>query len=565
MTNSKIFWPIYIAAVLAFVTLFAFLYKNFIFDNRDPMQVVYTSQPQAEERHASVEDRVERQIPNLTVDPKVIAAGTSPEGNDFVYRVYAQDNTRISSYSRSVPVSFGAPYSYSDIEGITCFRGNNFNNTASYGLAKVFTKELEVAWDYSIGYIDDWTGVGWNGQPLIVKWTADDIKGQNFRQEYKSRDSLIEVIYGTMDGNVYFLDSETGKPTRNGTINIGAPIKGTVTLDPRGLPILYVGQGVNTNGGEYVPFKYRIFSLVDFELLYAINMEDSAAGRNWGASDSTLKVDKSTDTAFICGENGLVYSLKLNTSFDREAYKVSVSPEIVKYYYQPLVSGNYGIESTPAFFKSYMYVQDNNGTLQCIDVNSFKPQWVLDVTDDSDGAIVLEVESGDKLSLYTACEVDKQSGTYISVLRKVNAMTGEVLWHRNVNCSMDKDVTGGTLACPLVGKANIDDLVYYSVARTDGSYRGRLYALDKATGSIVWTKEMPYYCWSSPTAFYTSSGDGYIIQCDSMGFMYLFDGRTGETLYKLNLNANIEGSPAIYGNTIVVGTRGQRIYGVVIK
>ena len=47
--------------------------------------------------------------------------------------------------------------------------------------------------------------------------------------------------------------------------------------------------------------------------------------------------------------------------------------------------------------------------------------------------------------------------------------------------------------------------------------------------------------------------------------MYLFDGRTGETLYKLNLNANIEGSPAIYGNTIVVGTRGQRIYGVVIR
>lgn len=565
MANSKIFWPIYVTVVLACITLFSFLYKNFIFVTRNPLDEVYRPPVESVVKHGSVEDRVERQIPDLTVDLSAIALVNTPSKCDFVHKVYTLDNKVVTGFNREHQVSFGAPFYYSSVEGITCFRGNNFNNNAAYGLVTLETGELEVAWSTSIGYIDDWTGVGWNGQPLIVKWDAEDLKGQNFKDEYKERDSLVEVIYGTLDGKVYFLDYETGEYTRTGTIDIGAPIKGTVTLDPRGYPVLFVGQGDNVNNGRYVNFKFRIYSLVDFTILYTINMEENIAGRTWSASDSTVKVDKDSDTAFICGENGLIYSMRLNTQFDEEAYTISLSPEVTKYYYEPLVSGTYGIESTPAFYKNYMFVQDNNGTMQCIDINTFEPLWVLDLSDDSDGAIVLEVESDNTLALYTACGVDKQEKDGYSLLRKINAMTGEIIWTKYVYCSLDKAVTGGTLACPLVGKCNMDNLVYYSVARTDGTYRGRLYAMDKNTGAVVWTKEMPYYCWSSPTAVYTEEGRGYIIQCDSMGYMYLFDGETGETLYKLNLEANIEGSPAVYGNTIVVGTRGQRIYGVVIK
>lgn len=565
MANSKIFWPIYVTVVLAFVTLFSFMYKNFIFVTRDPLKEVYKPPVESVVQHGSVEDRVERQIPDLFVDLSTIAISNTPAKYDFLYRVYSSDNKIINDYTRETPVSFGAPYFYSSVEGITCFRGNNFNNTAAYGLVTVETGELEVAWSTNIGNIDDWTGVGWNGQPLIVKWDAEDLQGQNFKDKYKSAESLVEVIYGTLDGKVYFLDYETGEYTRTGTIDIGAPIKGTVTLDPRGYPILFVGQGDNLNGGSYVAFKFRIYSLVDFSLLHTINMEESIANRSWAASDATVKVDKDSDTAFICGENGLIYSLKLNSQFDEEEYTISIKPDTVKYFYEPLISGTYGIEATPGFFKNYMYIQDNNGTLQCIDVNTFEPLWVLDVTDDSDCALVLEVESDNSLALYTANEVDKQNKDGYSILRKIDAMTGEVLWSKYVYCSLDKAVTGGTLACPLVGKCNIDNLVYFSVARTDGTYRGRLYAMDKNSGAVVWSKDLPYYCWSSPTAVYTEDGKGYIIQCDSMGYMYFLDGETGETIYKLNLEANVEGSPAVYGNTIVVGTRGQKIYGVVIK
>ncbi|SKC82258.1 hypothetical protein SAMN02194393_03734 [Maledivibacter halophilus] len=60
-------------------------------------------------------------------------------------------------------------------------------------------------------------------------------------------------------------------------------------------------------------------------------------------------------------------------------------------------------------------------------------------------------------------------------------------------------------------------------------------------------------------------GEAYILQCDSAGKMYLIEGSSGEILDKISLGSNVEGSPAVYENMIVVGTRGQRIYGIKIK
>ena len=71
--------------------------------------------------------------------------------------------------------------------------------------------------------------------------------------------------------------------------------------------------------------------------------------------------------------------------------------------------------------------------------------------------------------------------------------------------------------------------------------------------------------WSSPVAVYDAKGDGYIIQCDSDGNMFLIDGRTGVLKSTVNLGKNIEASPAVFGNTIVVGTRGKKIYGIVLE
>ena len=89
--------------------------------------------------------------------------------------------------------------------------------------------------------------------------------------------------------------------------------------------------------------------------------------------------------------------------------------------------------------------------------------------------------------------------------------------------------------------------------------------IDKETGEIVWKTKLNNYLWSSPVDFYDKDGNGYIIQCDSAGNMFLIDGNTGEILNTITLDANIEASPAIYEDMIVVATRAGSIYGIEIE
>lgn len=59
-----------------------------------------------------------------------------------------------------------------------------------------------------------WPGVGWTGQPLIIHWDEDVRRLMNINSEFKDSD-LVEVIYPTLDGNIYFLNLVDGRPTRD--------------------------------------------------------------------------------------------------------------------------------------------------------------------------------------------------------------------------------------------------------------------------------------------------------------------------------------------------------------
>jgi len=65
--------------------------------------------------------------------------------------------------------------------------------------------------------------------------------------------------------------------------------------------------------------------------------------------------------------------------------------------------------------------------------------------------------------------------------------------------------------------------------------------------------------------FYDAEGKGYIIQCDSVGNMYLIEGATGKVCFNINLGSNIESSPAIFNDRIVVATRGGEICCIKVK
>ena len=84
-----------------------------------------------------------------------------------------------------------------------------------------------------------------------------------------------------------------------------------------------------------------------------------------------------------------------------------------------------------------------------------------------------------------------------------------------------------------------------------------LVAMDKATGDVIWAHAMDAYSYSSPVAVYSEAGQGWIIQCCSNGTIYLLDGLTGATVSTLQVAGIIEGSPAVYGDTMVFGTTGK--------
>jgi len=65
-------------------------------------------------------------------------------------------------------------------------------------------------------------------------------------------------------------------------------------------------------------------------------------------------------------------------------------------------------------------------------------------------------------------------------------------------------------------------------------------------------------------AVYTDTGKAYIVICDSVGRVRLVDAK-GNILDTLEFGSNIEASPALFNNTLVVGTRGQQIYGIKIS
>lgn len=470
---------------------------------------------------------------------------------------------KVDDYRRQEPVVFGPASEYCEPDGITTFRGNNYRNSASFGYADILEEKLEKVWSIKIGYIDIWTGVGWNGQPSIIKWN-DDIKSKmNLYKNKKNKADLKEVIYATLDGKIYFLDLDDGSYTRP-QINIGAPLKGSVTVDPRGYPLLYSGQGIDEVNGKKVKIGFRIFSLIDQKLLYFINGIDQSAYRRWGAFDSTPLLHKESDTLFECGENGILYSIKLNTAFDSAKGTLSINPEEVKYRYSLAGKNRMGIENSIAIYKNYSYFVDNDGILQCVDLNTLSPVWVRNVSDDTDSTIAIEDLGKSEVSLYTANEVDHQGIDGYSYVRKINALTGKLLWEKKYKCTY-AETNGGALASPVIGKNDIENLVIYNLAKAYKINGSKIIAFDKKTGEEVWVIDLENYSWSSPVDVYTKEGKSYIIQSDSAGYMYLIEGKSGKILDKLPVGANIEGSPAVFDNMLVVGTRGQKIWGIRLK
>ena len=154
---------------------------------------------------------------------------------------------------------------------------------------------------------------------------------------------------------------------------------------------------------------------------------------------------------------------------------------------------------------------------------------------------------------------------YLSVY-KLDAATGEIIWEYPFECTRDGDVSGGVQASPLLGQegSDIEDLVIYALARTPTLWKGRIVALNKYTGEVVWETETGNYSWSSPIAFYNEDGKSFIFTANASGICRILDGASGEVLTTIDLGQTTEASPVAFNDMIVIGTR-EGVYGYKIS
>ncbi|MBO5129128.1 MAG: PQQ-binding-like beta-propeller repeat protein [Oscillospiraceae bacterium] len=520
----------------------------------DPSEI-----PSGEETVAPTED------PRVNFHPAMTSL-SDPANWEVTWEIIENDEI-VESYTRQEPISFGEGSDYFALPGIATFRGGNYRDNATYGTAEVTNGTLTKVWSHGIGVYNNWGGCAWTGQPLVVQWDDETKAIMNLYDSKKNKEDLVEVIYATLDGNIHFYDLEDGTKTRD-DIFMGMNFKGAGAIDPRGYPLMYVGSGIFN--GNKAPRMY-VVSLIDGSILYEYGNKDPFAERNWSAFDSSPLVDAETDTLIWPGENGLLYTIKLNTEYDKSAGTISVSPDTpVKTRYSTAVSDDryLGYESSVSIVDRYLYVSENGGMFYCVDLNTMELVWAQDTLDDSNSSPVFEWGEDGNGYIYTAPSLHwtATKGAGSVTIYKLNAQTGEVVWDYTRDCVTVTDVSGGVQATPLLGKkgTEIEGMVIYVIARTPAAYDGVMIAFDTETGEVIWEMDTRNYAWSSPVAFYTEDGEAYIAIVNASGKIRLVDGATGEILYALGFDQTTEASPVIFGNMMVLGTR-EGIYGVKIS
>ncbi len=511
-------------------------------------------------------------------DPSLYFSGTALEVNGVV----------TDSYSRAVPIEFTEEFlnNFTTHEGIITFRGNYGRSLSSYGTAAISEDKFDDAtWNFKTGKflkcdgVNYWSGNGWTGQPLAVKWDAKTRNLMDLYPSAKSKTNLVEVIYPGMDGKIHFLDMETGKETRD-AINVGMTFKGTCSLHPD-YPLLICGSGDSATGlfGEQVSARIFIYSLIDGQKLYEIGANDSFAPRIWHAYDSSPVFCTAADTVICPGENGLIYTVHLNTEYNPETGELRVDPdEIVKYAYysktadERFEDGEYGngsgSESSAVVYDHYLFFGDNGGIFQCLDLNTMQPVWVQDLYEDINSSPVFETTEDGQKFIYVATTLKFHYDEHHlgeACIYKLNAMNGEIVWKKPYEVHTVLGLAGGFLSSGASGKGEISDYLFYSVSKVPDVDTAYIVAISKKTGEEYWRLELNCDAWSSGCLVYGTDGKARLVQCCGNGKILLLEAATGKTLDTISFGSNIEATPVVFGNRLVVGLRSENIIGVEIK
>lgn len=562
---------LYIVTILALICSF---YSNSVYNAATESSEIHVAPTKTtestKEESIPTEDTTipsEETTVETTTEPEIIfepamTEKSNPTNWNVTWTIAPADDSE--SYAAETPISFGDAEDYYPLPGVPTFRGDNYRSGASYGNAEVTEEKLTIKWTNTVGSYNGWSGIGWTGQPLLVQWDDETKQIMGLYDSKKTKKGLIEVIATTLDGYIYFYDLEDGTKTRD-PLWIGMSVKGTATLDPRGIPMLYVGAGLTNSSDGAVP-KMFVISLVENKVMYSRSAYDSWAGRSWCALDSSPMVSGEADTLIWPCENGIIYSLKLNTEYNKAAGTLSINPEtVVKVKYSTKHNRTLGYESSIVIVKEYAFIGDNGGIFFCVNLNTMELVWAQEIKDDLNATPVFEWGEDNQGYLYLGTSMEYGQGT--SYLYKLNATTGEIIWeHTYSGIVYDYDVSGGVLSSPVLGKegTSLEGQVIFSVSKTHGYGGGTLVSLNCETGEVVWEKKMDSYAWSSPVAVYNKQGTGYLVFGDASGNVHLINDK-GETLTYISLGSVIEASPVVFDDMFVIAARSGYVYGVKIS
>jgi hypothetical protein len=252
-------------------------------------------------------DGAEAVAPTPTVE--VVATATaSPAATPTETPTATPSPTAVPYAGWVDPASSGQPWA-AQTEGLLTFRGNP---TRSYYGRGPVPAAPSVQWRYPQGSTmcgptsvggetSQWCGTGWTGQPAVFE-----------------RDGRTWLVFGAYDHAVHFVDADTGEDIIPPYLT-GDLIKGSVTIDPDGYPIVYSGSRDN---------YFHVIAIDGDEPVELWRLSASVAtGTKWNDDwdGSALVID---DYLFEGGENSIFHIVKLNRGYDADG-KVTVDPELV--------------------------------------------------------------------------------------------------------------------------------------------------------------------------------------------------------------------------------------------
>ncbi len=442
------------------------------------------------------------------------------------------------------PASSGQPYG-DTVPGLLTFRGNPTRTYYGQGPAPTAP---QVLWTYPGSAMCSessegsetrtWCGSGWTGQPAVFE-----------------RNGVTWVVFGAYDRAVHFLDASTGADLRP-PFPTGDIIKGSVTVDPDGYPIVYTGSRDN----YYRALAIDRNPVQELWSLSADAVSPTMWNNDWDGSG--LVID---DHLFEGGENSQFHVVKLNRAGGTgEGDPVTVAPQLIfntpgwdDQLLADIGDTSVSIENSVAISGNTAYFANSGGLVQGWDIGPLLPGGAgpAAVTrtfrfwtgDDTDASVVIDRQG----MLYVASEYERGTGRSAEVgqIMKLDPTNPEnpLVWS-----IPDMGANpAGVWATPALHRG----MLYVP---TNG---GRLLGIDRMTGAIVWEKSLPGPTWQSPVVV-----DDVLIQGDCNGFLHAYDVSNPRVdppeLWTVELGGCIESTPAVWKGRIYVGTRAGQFFAI---